>query len=238
MRQRAKRALNAADAVILCLPDDAAREAVSLIDNPQVRVIDASTAHRVAEGWAYGFAELMPDGYQKIAAAKRVANPGCWATGFLALARPLVRDGLLPADYPVTVHGVSGYSGGGKSMITEFEQKDLLVYVETVQRGYALGLAHKHIPEMTRHARLTHPPLFAPSVGAFIAACWWKCRWPLWALPGKISVSRYSGRADRKPIRNRPLVKVAGLEEAAAMNQSGCRNFGGQQPHKAFCFRQ
>src|SRR5438445_1846486 len=97
-----KAALNAADMVILCLPDEAAREAVSLIDNPATRVIDASSAHRVAEGWAYGFAELEADGYQRIAAAKRVSNPGCWPTGFLAIARPLVRAGLVPADFPVS----------------------------------------------------------------------------------------------------------------------------------------
>src|ERR1700754_2636471 len=114
-----KGALNAADAVILCLPDEAAREAVSLIDNPATRVIDASSAHRVADGWAYGFAELEPDGYAKISAAKRVSNPGCWPTGFLAIMRPLVRAGLVPPDYPVSVSGVSGYSGGGKSMIAD-----------------------------------------------------------------------------------------------------------------------
>ena len=136
------RALNAADLVILCLPDAASRQAVSLIENPKVRVIDASTAYRVAKDWAYGFAELEADGYDRIAASSRVANPGCWATGFLALARPLVRAGLIPADFPVTVHGVSGYSGGGKSMIEEFEKKDSAAFVETVHRGYALGLAH------------------------------------------------------------------------------------------------
>ncbi len=117
------RALNGADIVILCLPDEAARHAVSLIENPNVRVIDASTAHRVADGWAYGFSELEADSHGRIATAKRVANPGCWATGFLALARPLVRVGVIPADFPLTVHGVSGYSGGGKSMIEEFEKK-------------------------------------------------------------------------------------------------------------------
>src|SRR5438067_1107207 len=129
-----KRALNAAEVVILCLPDEAAREAVSLIDNPATRVIDASTAHRVAPDWVYGFAELEPGNYERIATAKRVSNGSCWATGFLALARPLVRKGLLPADFPLTVHGVSGYSGGGKAMIEEFENSASPHYVETVQR--------------------------------------------------------------------------------------------------------
>src|SRR5271154_6004137 len=157
-----KAALNDADIVILCLPDAAAKEAVAAINNPAVRVIDTSSAHRVMPGWVYGFPEMEPGQYEKIASARRVSNPGCWATGFLALARPLVRAGLVPHNFPLSVHGVSGYSGGGKSMIEEFEKKDSPAFVETVQRGYGLGLSHKHIPEMTQHAGLAFPPLFAP----------------------------------------------------------------------------
>jgi N-acetyl-gamma-glutamyl-phosphate reductase len=230
-----KDALNAADVVILCLPDDAAKEAVSLIDNPGTRVIDASSAHRVGDGWTYGFAELEPDGYQKIAAAKRVSNPGCWATGFLALARPLVRAGLLPAGHPVSVHGVSGYSGGGKSMIEEFEKKDSPIYVETVQRGYALGLGHKHIPEMTRHAGLTHAPLFAPSVARFYRGMLVELPLHLWSLPGKAKAADLHA-ALTHAYQGRPLVEVAGLEEAAALKSLDAEILAGSNKLKLFVF--
>ncbi|HWM60664.1 MAG TPA: N-acetyl-gamma-glutamyl-phosphate reductase [Rhizomicrobium sp.] len=211
-----KAALNDADLVILCLPDEAAREAVSLIDNPATRVIDASTAHRVAEGWTFGFPELEPDGTERIAAAKRVSNPGCWSTGFLAIARPLLRAGLIPADFPLTANGVSGYSGGGKSMIAEFEDKKAADYTETVSRIYGLNLAHKHIPEMQKHSGLAHPPVFEPSIGRFYRGMLVEVPLQLWALPGKPS-ARDIHAALLRAYPERPLVKVASLEDATAV---------------------
>src|SRR4029077_21260446 len=158
-------ALNEDDIVILCLPDEAARDAVALIENPRVRVIDASSAHRVAPGWVFGFPELDPGQYERIAAAGRVSNPGCYSTGFLALVRPLVRAGMIPSDWPLSVNAVSGYSGGGRAMIEEFEDRGSPDFLETVVRNYALTLAHKHVPEMKVHAGLSHAPIFSPSVG-------------------------------------------------------------------------
>ena len=150
-------ALNAADFVILCLPDDAAKAAVGMIGNDTTRVIDASSAHRVADGWTYGFPEVV--GRETVAAAKRVSNPGCYPTGFIALVAPLVRAGLLPADWPYTCNAVSGYSGGGKALIGRFEEDADIAF-----RTYGLGLEHKHVPEMTKLAGLSLPPVFAPSV--------------------------------------------------------------------------
>jgi len=150
-------AINQADVVILCLPDDAARDAVAMIRNDRTRVIDASTAHRVAPGWTFGFPEVV--GHETVARARRVSNPGCYSTGFIALVAPLVRAGLLPADWPYTCNAVSGYSGGGKALIKRFgEDRDI------AWRGYALGLGHKHVPEMQALSGLSIAPLFSPAV--------------------------------------------------------------------------
>jgi N-acetyl-gamma-glutamyl-phosphate reductase len=159
--------LNEADIVILCLPDDAAREAVMLITNPAVKVIDASTAHRVAEGWTFGFPEMEAKHRAVIATAKRVTNPGCWATGAIALLRPLLTAGLMGPDYPVCINGVSGYSGGGKGMISEFENVADPTYTQVPYRIYGLDLQHKHVPEIQKYSSLPTRPFMAPSVGRY-----------------------------------------------------------------------
>ncbi len=150
-------AFHAADFAVLCLPDEAAKEAVALTEGSKVRIIDASSAHRVAAGWTYGFPEIV--GRDAVARAARVTNPGCYPSGFIALIAPLVRGGLLPADWPYTVNAVSGYSGGGKAMIAQFEADQDIAFC-----AYGLGLGHKHVPEMQKLAGLAHPPLFAPAV--------------------------------------------------------------------------
>ncbi|EKF20236.1 N-acetyl-gamma-glutamyl-phosphate reductase [Nitratireductor pacificus] len=156
--------LNTADIAILCLPDDAARESVSLIENNTTRVIDASTAHRVAEGWTYGFAEMDKAQGDAIRNAGRVANPGCWPQGPIAFLRPLIAAGLLPADLAVTVNGISGYSGGGRTMIEDYEaSRD-----EAPEfMPYALTLKHKHVPELQAYSGLSGAPLMQPAVGNF-----------------------------------------------------------------------
>lgn len=195
------------DLVVLCLPDDAAKEAVALADQlggDAPKIVDASTAHRVAPGWVYGFAELDADQTDRISKAARVANPGCYPTGAIALVRPLVDAGLLSPDHPVTVNAVSGYSGGGKSMIESYEVSKTAPAFEL----YALGLEHKHIPELMAYGRLERRPIFVPSVGNFKQGMLVSIPLHLDMLPGSPSVRQiedalaghYSGAAQVRVV--------------------------------------
>jgi N-acetyl-gamma-glutamyl-phosphate reductase len=208
-------ALNEAELVILCLPDEAAREAVTLIVNPNVRVIDPSSAHRVTEGWVFGFPELEATRRVELRHAMRVSNPGCYSTGFLSIVRPLTRGGIVPPDWAVTCNAVSGYSGGGRSMILEFEDADAPHYSREIFRTYGLNLEHKHVEEMRVHAGLLHRPLFSPSVGRFHRGMLVEVPLQLWALPGNPSVaSVHAALADS--FTGEKLIEVASLSEAAA----------------------
>ena len=173
-----KEAINASDVTFLCLPDDAAREAVTLVENGDTVVIDASTAHRTAAGWAYGFTELSAAHREAVRTGKRIANPGCYASGFIALVYPLVEAGILPRDYPLVCHAVSGYSGAGKKGIAEYEARERSPLLDT-PRLYALSLSHKHLPEMQTVCRLTRTPVFNPYICDY--ACGMTVNVPLFA---------------------------------------------------------
>jgi len=178
--------LNAADVAILCLPDDAAREATSWVTSDSTKILDASTAHRTASGWVYGFPELKAGHREKIEQSNRVSNPGCYPTGFLSLVSPLVAAGLLSVDFPTTVNAISGYSGGGKKMIAQYQsfREGLPEKGESVEpySPYGLKFAHKHVKEMQTYAGLKHSPIFVPAVGDFEQGMVVQVPLPLWTL--------------------------------------------------------
>ena len=205
--------MRAADLVVLCLPDETAKEAVALagsLGDKAPKIIDASTAHRVAEGWVYGFAEMRPGQAEAIARAKLVSNPGCYSTGAIALVRPLVEAGLLPADFPLTINAVSGYSGGGRSMIEAYDSGKAPAF-----ELYGLGLEHKHLPEIVRYAKLKRRPIFVPSVGNFRQGMLVSVPLHLDALPGK-PAARDLEAALAKHYAGARLVKVVPADDASS----------------------
>ncbi|MBR3314803.1 MAG: N-acetyl-gamma-glutamyl-phosphate reductase [Atopobiaceae bacterium] len=194
--------INAADIVFLCLPDEGAREAVSLVENPETCIIDASTAHRTAEGWTYGFPELSAEQRAAITSSKRIANPGCHATGFISTVAPLVQAGIIPVDYPLTCHSLTGYSGGGKRMIASYEAAERPESL-SAPGLYGLTLRHKHLPEMQKVCGLEHAPVFMPVVDDY-----------------------YKGMATSVMLHNRLL---AGSPSASEVREALAQHYAGQR---------
>ena len=227
--------LNGADAVILCLPDDAAKEAVELIEDPKVKVIDASTAHRTAAGWTYGFPELDREQRGKIAKSKRISNPGCYPTGAIALTRPLVSAGILPPELPVSYNAVSGYSGGGKAMIAEFEDETSPNYTKVPYRIYATGLNHKHLPEIQAHGGLLTRPIFTPAVGRYAQGMLVELPLHLGMLNGSVSMTEiHEALADH--YARETFVEVASLNEAKSLTTLDPEGLNNTNRLKLFVF--
>ena len=207
--------LNSADIVFLCLPDAASIEAVSMIENPAVRVLDTSTAHRTNPAWAYGFPELDRNFYEKIKASSRIAVPGCHASGFIALVRPLVQAGLLSPDAKLTATSLTGYSGGGKNMIADYENSDRSSLLDA-PRQYALGQTHKHLPEMKAYTGLTEAPVFLPIVGDFYSGM--EVTVPLFGSDVQGATPEDILALYHKTYDGSPLIRVANADEGGFLS--------------------
>ncbi|WP_066687165.1 N-acetyl-gamma-glutamyl-phosphate reductase [Caulobacter sp. CCH9-E1] len=227
--------LNGADAVILCLPDDAAKEAVSLVTNPDTVIIDASTAYRTAEDWTYGFAELDGEQRGKIAKSKRISNPGCYPTGAIALTRPLVSAGILPAELPVSYNAVSGYTGGGKAMIAQFEDESAPNHTRAPYFIYGLSLSHKHVPEMQKHGGLLSRPIFTPAVGRYAQGMIVELPLHFSTLNGATSLADIHAVLE-KHYKGEAFVEVASLDEAKSMTTLDPEGLNGTNRLKLFVF--
>jgi N-acetyl-gamma-glutamyl-phosphate reductase len=212
-----KRALNNCDLAILCLPDEAAKESVSLIQNTRVRVVDASTSHRTSDNWVYGFPEMLKNHSETIASSNRVSNPGCYPTGAIAMIRPLMDAGVLGSSQSIMINAISGYSGGGKNLIERFES------VSTKDSKpafylYGTDLSHKHLPEMKKHMCLDHSPIFAPSVGRFYQGMLVQIPLPLWSVTGNVNAKRlHAILADH--YQDSKFVSVNTLQEAKLISE-------------------
>lgn len=228
--------LNSADIAILCLPDDASREAVGMLSgNNSVRIIDTSTAYRTDPNWAYGFAEMDKAQAAKIRDARLVSNPGCYPTGAIGLIRPLRAAGILPDDYPVSVNAVSGYTGGGKQMIAQMEDQTRDDAIQANNFLYGLSLKHKHVPEMTIHGLLDRAPLFAPSVGRFPQGM--IVQVPLFLHNLKNGFTRESiHKALVGHYAGQDVVEVVGLEEANGLARIDAEELAGKDTMKLFVF--
>ncbi|MGV0819191.1 N-acetyl-gamma-glutamyl-phosphate reductase [Martelella sp. AMO21009] len=228
--------LNSADIAILCLPDEASREAVAMLSgNNKVRVIDTSTAYRTDPDWAYGFAEMDKAQAERIRSARHVANPGCYPTGAIGLIRPLRAAGILPDSYPVTINAVSGYTGGGKNMIAQMEDASRDDHIDAPYFLYGLNLKHKHVPEMTTHGLLARPPIFSPSVGRFAQGMLVQVPLYLEDLEGSQTtesihatlVEYYAGQ---------DIVQVVPLEQSAALPRVNAEELADQDIMKLYVF--
>ena len=210
--------INSADVAILCLPDDAARESVSFVTNPNVKILDASSAHRVADGWVYGFPELEEKRREQIKNAKRVSNPGCYPTGFLACVRPLIAAGIIPKDFPATINAISGYSGGGRKLMEEYQSASGEQANNYAYGIYGLTFGHKHVKEMHEHSGLQSPPLFVPAVGNFEKGMLVQIPLPLYALQNKPS-GELIHQTLKEYYQNEKYVSVAPINDDSSLRK-------------------